>query len=46
MMNDQQRDILKQVMRTRIHEIEGFLSPTGDGSDMDDASASLDQKIA
>ncbi|MDF1643226.1 MAG: TraR/DksA family transcriptional regulator [Pseudomonadales bacterium] len=45
-MNDRQRDALKQLMRTRINEIEGFLSPTGENSDLDDESANLDQKIA
>ncbi len=45
-MDNRQRDTLKQLMKTRIDEIEGFLSPSANDSDPDDESASLDQKIA
>lgn len=45
-MNDQQRDTLKQLMQTRISDIERFLSSTRAGSDLDDDSANVDQKIA
>ncbi len=45
-MNDQQRDTLKQLMKTRIKDIEMFLSSSREGGDLDDDSANVDQKIA
>lgn len=45
-MNDQQRETLKQLILTRINEIEGLLSSTRAANNLDDASANLEQKIA
>tara|TARA_R110000787_G_scaffold16735_3_gene52501 strand:+ start:10220 stop:10534 length:315 start_codon:yes stop_codon:yes gene_type:complete len=45
-VNDQQRDTLKQLIKTRIGDIEELLSATTEGSHLDDDSAKLDQKIA
>lgn len=45
-MNNQQRDTLKQLMQTRINDLERLLSPTREDSSLDDKSANLDQKVA
>lgn len=45
-MNDQQRASLKQLILTRIDEIEGLLSSTREDNNLDDESANLEQKIA
>ncbi len=45
-MNNQQQDTLKQLIQTRINDIERFLSSTREDDELDDDSANVDQKIA
>lgn len=45
-MNNQQQDTLKQLIQTRISDIERFLSSTREDDELDDDSANVDQKIA
>jgi len=45
-MNNQQQDTIKQLIQTRISDIERFLSSTREDDELDDDSANVDQKIA
>ncbi len=45
-MKSQQRDTLKQLIKTRINDIEKLLSSAREDNSLDDEAAHLDQKIA